>query len=70
MLGDFRTTPTSSWLNPKPPPPLKKPLSQLISNTAALKKNFLSVWDHIHGVLQESYFCPKLYLIKIPKVKR
>ena len=26
--------------------------------------NFIEYWDHFHGVLTESYFCPKLYLTK------
>jgi len=63
----IRTTPTSSWVNPRPLPPLSLPLSQLADRPSQLKLNFIEYWDHFHGVLTESYFCPKLYLTKMPR---
>ena len=67
--SDIRTTPAGSWLNPKPPPPLSMPLSRLIKNPTGIKKSFLELWNHLHGVMTETYFCPKLYLSRIPKAE-
>ena len=64
---EIRSTPAESWINPRPPPPLSLPLSKLVNNTAKLRKNFLAVWNHLHGVMTETYFCPKLYLTRIPR---
>ena len=61
------TTPSSTWVNPRPLPLLSQPLSQLANKPAEIKHNFVQVWDHFHGVLTESYFCPKLYLTKMPR---
>ena len=63
----IRATPTQSWLNPAPPPPLSSPLSQLVNNTRQIKADFLEVWNHIHGVMTENYYCPKLYLTQMPR---
>ena len=64
---NIRVTPPSMWLNPKEPPKLTNPLSQLMKQPAEIKKNFLNIWNHIHGVLTKDYFCPKLYLTKISR---
>ena len=64
---DIRSTPASSWLNPRPPPQLSQPLSKLVTNITAIKKDFLDIWNHIHGVMTDTYFCPKLYLSRIPR---
>ena len=65
----IRPTPTATWLNPHQPPPLSLPLSQLAQTQHAvkLKQNFLKLWNHIHGVMTETYFCPKLFLMRIPR---
>ena len=62
-----RVTPPSSWLNPKEPPPLSHPLSKLLTMPAEIKKDLIELWNHIHGVITKNYFCPKLYLTKIPR---
>ena len=33
----------------------------------AIKKDFLEIWNHVQGVMTETYFCPKLYLTRIPR---
>ena len=63
----IRSTPPEVWLNPRPPPPLSLPLSQLVNNTDKLRYNFAAIWNHLHGVMTETYFCPKLYLTRIPR---
>ena len=64
-----RETPPHTWLNPKLLPHLSHPLSRLITMHSEIKKNFVEIWNHIHGVLARSYFCPKLYLTKIPRAE-
>ena len=63
----IRPTPPQVWLNPRPPPALSMPLSRLLNNTLQIKTDFMEVWNHIHGVMTESYHCPKLYLTQVPR---
>jgi len=65
----IRATPHSTWLNPKELPPLSHPLSKLLTMPVEIKQNFIEMWNHIHGVMTESYFCPKLYLTRIPRAE-
>eukprot|EP00092_Neocalanus_flemingeri_P007387 GFUD01007975.1.p1 GENE.GFUD01007975.1~~GFUD01007975.1.p1 ORF type:complete len:1381 (+),score=430.56 GFUD01007975.1:102-4244(+) len=65
----IRVTPHSTWLNPKALPALSHPLSKLLTMPSEIKENFIEMWNHIHGVMAESYFCPKLYLTRIPRVE-
>ena len=39
-------------------------ISTYITHSIYVQLNFIEYWDHFHGVLTESYFCPKLYLTK------
>ena len=65
----IRETPKNTWLNPKEMPLLSQPLSKLMSLPIEIKQDFVEIWNHIHGVLTRSYFCPKLYLTKIPRAE-
>ena len=64
---DIRPTPPHTWLNPRPPPALSLPLSQLLHHTQQIKADFREVWNHLHGVMTETYHCPKLYLTPVPR---
>jgi len=64
----IRVTPPSTWLNPKVLPHLSHPLSKLLAMPTEIKENLIDLWNHIHGVMTRTYFCPKLYLTKIPRV--